>query len=196
METLNIICDSDENDSKKPENKEKKEEEPKEIIIEKKDNIIEELKGEEKKEEEPKEIIIEQENNIVEESFEEEKIEEEPKEKEIQVTEIKEEKDNVENEDLMEKYFVIIYSTEEKEEPKDMTFSKDSKIKPKVILVKEIKYFYCECFIKVLYIQINKMIIIKNKNEYIKVFVLICIFPQTIIISLFWAQKIKLELFL
>ena len=139
METLNIICDSDENDSKKPENKEKKEEEPKEIIIEKKDNIIEELKGEEKKEEEPKEIIIEQENNIVEESFEEEKIEEEPKEKEIQVTEIKEEKDNVENEDLMEKYFVIIYSTEEKEEPKDMTFSKDSKIKPKVILVKEIK---------------------------------------------------------
>ena len=165
METLNIICDVDESDSKKPENEEKKEEEePKEIIIEKEDNTIEELKKEEEKiEEEPKKIVIEKEDNIIEESHEEEKIEEEskekeiekedniieesheeekieeePKEKEIQIAEIKEE-DNIEKKHLTEKYFVIIYSREEKEEPKDMTFGKDSKIKPEIILSEEKK---------------------------------------------------------
>ena len=141
MTTLNIICDVDENESKEPEKEEKMEEEPKEIVIEKEDNnIIEELKVEDKKEEEPKEIVIEKEdNNIIEESKEEEKKEEEPKEKEIQIVEIKEEKHNIEKEDSPEKYFVIIYSREEKENQNDMTFTDDCKNKPKVILTKGIK---------------------------------------------------------
>ena len=114
MTTLLIACDMDESESKEPEKEEIKEEQHKEKIIEKDDIQIEESKKEEKKEEEFKE-------------------------KEIKIVEIKKEIHKIEKEDLQEIYFIIIYSRDQKEGPKDMTFSEECKMIPDIILNKEIK---------------------------------------------------------
>ena len=114
MATLQIVCDMNESESKEPKKEENKEEQHKEIIIEKEDIKIEESKKEKQKVEEHKE-------------------------NEIKIVDIKKEKFRIEKEDLIEIYFIIVYSRDQKESPKDMIFSKECKIIPEVILSEEIK---------------------------------------------------------
>ena len=127
MTTVKIVCDMDESESKEPE------------------------KEEEIKEEQPKEKTIEKDDIKIEESNKEEKKEEEFEEKEIKIVQIKEEEHKIEKEDLKEKYFIIIYSRDQKEKPKEMTFSEECKIIPDIILnketkIKDDKYIYKKVF--------------------------------------------------
>ena len=114
MTTLQIVCDMNESESKEPKKEENKEEQHKEIIIEKEDIKIEESKKEKQKVEEHKE-------------------------NEIKIVDIKKEKIRIEKEDLIEIYFIIVYSRDQKESPNDMIFSEECKIIPEVILSEEIK---------------------------------------------------------
>ena len=105
-------------------------------------------------------IVCNMNEDKTEDSKEEENIEEEPKEGEHKEEEIKEEQiimqepkeDKIEKEDSKESsktesqkeekkeiYFIIFYSSDQKENPKDMVFCEECEILPKIILCKEIK---------------------------------------------------------
>ena len=112
METLQIVCNvSDE------EKEEHKDEENKEEIIKEEIHNEEEINNEQI-------IMIEPKN------------EEDKPEKEVPKENSKKEPPKGEEKEI---YFIIFYSSEQKENPKDMTFCEECKIVPKIILNKEIK---------------------------------------------------------
>ena len=112
METLQIVCNMNKDETEEPKEGEYKEEEVKE--------------GENKKEEIMKEYII----------IQEPKKEVDKIEKEDSIDFSKTESQKAIKKEI---YFIIFYSSDQKENPKDMTFCEECKIIPKIILSKEKK---------------------------------------------------------
>ena len=127
MTTLQIICNTNDGESDEPKEEENKEEAPKEGEDKEEENKEEEQKeGEHKEEEKKKEQII--------------KLESEEKEDKIE-NEVIIESSKIESQKEVKKeiYFIIFYSRDQKENPKDLVFCEECKIIPKIILSKEIR---------------------------------------------------------